>query len=132
MESQSEDLKEVIFLASAKKVLQTFPQDVKRDMGFVLYQVQQGKKPINAKPLKGFAGAGVLEIIEDYNSDTYRAVYTVKFPKVIYVLHCFQKKSKQGIKTPKQDIDLIKQRLKSAEGNYHQWLQQQKENTDDR
>lgn len=131
MENEQENLREVIFLVSAKKALQTFPQDVKRDIGFTLYQVQQGKKPTNAKPLKGFTGAGVLEIIEDYNSDTYRAVYTVKFPQVIYVLHCFQKKSKQGIKTPKQDIDLIKQRLKSAESNYHQWLQQQKEKKDD-
>jgi len=71
-----------------------------------------------AKPLKGFVGAGVLEIIENFFGNTYRAVYTVRFEKVVYVLHCFQKKSKHGIKTPQQDIDLIKQRLKVAEEDY--------------
>ncbi len=69
----------------------------------------------NAKPLKGFGGAGVLEIIDDHQGDTYRAVYTVKFDSAIYVLHAFQKKSKKGIKTPQEDIDLVKKRLKAAE-----------------
>jgi phage-related protein len=68
--------------------------------------------------LKGFGGAGVLEIIENFVGDTYRAVYTVSFKKVVYVLHCFQKKSKHGIKTPQQDIDLVKKRLKAAEEDY--------------
>lgn len=87
-------------------------------MGYVLFEVQKGGKPASAKPLKGFGGAGVLEIIENFSGGAYRAVYTVKFEKVVYVLHCFQKKSKHGIKTPKQDMDLIKQRLKAAEEDY--------------
>jgi len=84
-------------------------------MGYTLYLAQQGEKHGNAKPLKGFGGAKTLEIVEDHNTNTYRAVYTVKFEGVVYVLHCFQKKSKKGITTPKHDIDLIKQRLKDAE-----------------
>lgn len=71
-----------------------------------------------AKPLQGFGGAGVLEIIERHDGDTYRAVYTVKFRSVLYVLHCFQKKARHGIKTPQQDIELIKQRLRVAEQDY--------------
>jgi len=87
-------------------------------MGYALYQAQLGLKTASAKPLRGFGGAGVLEIIEDYQSDTYRTVYTVKFRDLIYVLHAFQKKSKKGIATPKPDIDLIKNRLKTAEQDY--------------
>ena len=83
--------------------------------GFALYLAQQGKKHQNAKPLKGFSGAGVLEVVEDCLGDTFRAVYTVKIAEVIYVLHCFQKKSKRGIETPKQEIDLIRDRLKMAQ-----------------
>ena len=79
------------------------------------------------KPLKGFGSAGVLEIIEDYDGDTYRAVYTVKFEQVLYILHCFQKKSKKGKATPKEDINLIKQRLKLAEISYQEWLKNQGE-----
>lgn len=84
-------------------------------MGFALYQAQQGEKHEDAKPLKGFSGAKTLEIVEDYKGDTYRAVYTVKLGGIVYVLHSFQKKSKKGVATPQQDIDLIKQRLKDAE-----------------
>lgn len=80
-----------------------------------LYHAQKGAKYESAKPLRGFGGAGVLEVVEDHKGDTYRAIYTVRFTERIYVLHMFQKKAKQGIKTPKQDIDLIKQRLKEAE-----------------
>jgi phage-related protein len=125
--ARNQPLKELIFVASAKKALQEFPLQIRRDIGFALYQVQQGKITRNSKPLQGFGGAGVLEIIEDYNGDTYRAVYTVKFEKVIYILHCFQKKSKKGKATPKQDIDLIKQRLKLAEISYQEWLKNQEE-----
>ena len=75
---------------------------------------KRGKKHSQAKPLKGFGGAGVLEVVEDHLGDTFRAVYTVKIAGVVYVLHCFQKKSKHGIETPKHDIDLIKDRLKIA------------------
>ena len=87
-------------------------------MGFALYRAQLGKKHPNAKPLKGFKGSGVLEIVENFDGDTYRAVYTVKFAERVYVLHTFQKKSKRGIATPKQDIDLIEARLKRARAHY--------------
>lgn len=84
-------------------------------MGFALYLAQTGEKHLATKPLKGFGGAGVLEVVEDHDGDTFRAVYTVKFASAVYVLHAFQKKSKSGIKTLQTDIDLIKQRLKLAE-----------------
>ena len=95
-------------------------------MGYALYQAQIGKKHPNAKPLKGFGGAGVLEIVADHVGDTFRAVYTVKFARAIYVLHTFQKKSKSGIKTPTEELELIKQRLKSAESDYKQLLREGK------
>jgi len=80
-----------------------------------LHLAQLGKRHAAAKPLKGFAGAGVLEVVEDYRSDTFRAVYSVQFVDAVYVIHCFQKKSKQGIRTPKKDIELIKTRLIALE-----------------
>ena len=79
---------------------------------------------MNAKPLKGFGGAGVLEIVEDNDGDTYRGVYTVKFAGVVYVLHAFQKKSTKGVSTPKHEIDLIKDRLKRAEEHYCDWCKE--------
>ena len=108
--------KPVFFIGSAREDLKQFPEDVKQDIGYALYEAQRGGKSTAAKPLKGFAGAGVLEIIENYSGDTYRAVYTVKFKDVVYVLHCFQKKSKKGMATPNQDIELIKRRLKDGRG----------------
>ena len=87
-------------------------------MGYALYQAQIGLKAPTSKPLRGFGGAGVLEIVEDYQTDTYRAVYTLKFGDLVYVLHAFQKKSKKGRATTKRDIDLIKKRLKAAEEHY--------------
>jgi phage-related protein len=110
-------MKRISFIGSSKKDIQAFPDDVKDDVGYALFQVQLGETPTCVKPLKGL-GSGVLEIIEDFRTDTYRAVYTVKFDEVIYVLHCFQKKSKQGSKTPPKDLDLIKQRLKAAEEDH--------------
>jgi phage-related protein len=94
-------------------------------MGFALYQAQKGGKPIAAKPLKGFGGAGVLEIVEDNRGSTFRGVYTVKFAGVVYVLDAFQKKSKKGAKTPKGTIDRIKKRLKVAEEHYEKWRLEQ-------
>ncbi len=111
-------LKRVDFIGPSKEDLKGFPDEVKQDIGYALFEAQRGQKPGCAKPLKGFGGAGVLEIVENFSGGTYRAVYTVRFQKVVYVLHCFQKKSKHGIKTPQQDIDLIKQRLKIAEEDY--------------
>ena len=112
------ELKKVDFIGSSLEDLREFPDEVKQDIGHALHKVQGGIKPAEGKPLKGFGGAGVLEIIDNYLGDTYRAVYTVRFKEVIYVLHCFQKKSKRGIKTPQHDIELIKQRLKLAEQLY--------------
>lgn len=87
-------------------------------MGYALYQAQLGLKAPSAKPLRGFGGAGVLEIVEDHHTDTYRAVYTVNFSELVYVLHAFQKKSKKGSVTPKSDIELIKRRLNAAQEDY--------------
>jgi phage-related protein len=120
--------KPVHWVASSRQDLRSFPHDVRRDIGFALSFAQRGGKHPSAKPLKGFKGAGVLEIVEDHQGDTYRAVYTVRFAKAVYVLHTFMKKSKSGIKTPKHEIDLIAKRLKAAEMDYNQWL---KENTDE-
>jgi phage-related protein len=108
-----------MFIGSSLKDLKQFPAEVRNRMGFALNQVQDGGEPIAAKALKGFGGRTVLELIDDFDSDTYRAVYTVRFAGVVYVLHAFQKKAKKGIATPKRDIDLIKQRLRDAELNYH-------------
>src|SRR5258708_903869 len=105
-------LKPVSWIGSSKKDFLEFPKDAIHDIGHELYIAQRSEKPSKAKPLKGFGGAGVLEIVENHDGDTYRAVYTVKFEDMVYVLHCFQKKSKSGIATPQQDIELIKQRLK--------------------
>lgn len=91
------------------------PDDVQQVFGFALYHAQIGLLHSNAKPLKGFGSAGVLEVVEDWRGDTYRAVYTVRFAGAIYVLHCFQKKSKHGIQAPKRELDLIRERLKEAE-----------------
>lgn len=110
--------KPLVFIGSSRRNLREFPEEVKEDIGYTLFQAQRGEKPAPAKPLKGFGGAGVLEIVEDFRGDTYRAVYTVKFKKTVYVLHCFQKKSKHGIGTPQKDVELIQRRLKAAEQDY--------------
>ena len=87
-------------------------------VGYALSQVQDGDEPISAKALKGFGGRAILELVDDFDSDTYRAVYTVRFAGVVYVLHAFQKKAKKGIATPRQDLDLVKSRLRDAELHY--------------
>ncbi len=92
-----------------------FSEEVKDVFGYALHLAQHGEKHLDARPLKGFGGAKTLEIVEDHQGDTYRAVYTVKFEGYVYVLHCFQKKSKKGIATPKPDMDKIRARLKYAE-----------------
>jgi phage-related protein len=105
------------WVASAKKDYQAFPAEVQNDMGYALGLAQFGGKHPNAKPWKG-EGAGIFEIVEDHRGDTYRAVYTVRFANVVYVLHAFQKKSKSGIKTPQEDVKLIAERLKRAQKDY--------------
>jgi len=111
-------LKPLDFIGSSREDVREFPDEVKQDIGYALFEAQRGQKPEAAKPLKGFGGAGVLEIIERFDGDTYRAVYTVQFREVVYVLHCFRKKSQSGIKTPQQDIELIRRRLRAAEEDY--------------
>src|ERR1044071_7931046 len=111
-------IKPVMWVGASYKDFRTFPEPVQDEMGYALYQAQIGGKHDNAKPLKGFGGAGVLEIVANHIGDTYRAVYTVKFATAIYVLHAFQKKSKSGIKTPAEELELIRQRLRTAETDY--------------
>ncbi len=94
------------------------PADVQDTMGYALYLAQIGSKYFNCKPLKGFGHAGVLEVVEDFHGNTYRAVYTLRFGDALYVLHCFQKKSTKNIKTPQADIALIKNRLMAAESHW--------------
>ncbi len=110
-------IKPLQWVGSSKKDLLAMPNDVLDVFGFALHLAQTGKKHDRAKPLKGFGGAGVLEVVEDYMGDTYRAVYTVKIADVVYVLHCFQKKSKSGIETPKHEMDLIRDRLRAAQAH---------------
>ena len=103
------------WIGSSHNDLMTLPVDVRRFFGYALSLAQAGDQHDAAKVLKGFGGAGVLEVIEDDVSGTYRAVYTVKFDVAVFVLHCFQKKSKRGIATPKEDMNIIRARLKVAE-----------------
>jgi len=111
-------LKPVEWIGSSRKDIRELPEEVQDVFGHALLFAQLGKKHDAAKPLKGFSGAGVLEIVEDHEGDTFRAVYTVRFSDAVYVLHVFQKKSKKGIATPKEEIDKIKSRLKIAEELY--------------
>ncbi len=91
------------------------PVDVRKFFGHALNFAQHGEQHDASKVLKGFGGGGVLEVVEDDNGGTYRAVYTVKFDEAVFVLHCFQKKSKKGISTPRKDVEIIHARLKVAE-----------------
>ncbi|WP_448725697.1 type II toxin-antitoxin system RelE/ParE family toxin [Pseudomonas farris] len=109
--------KSLLWVCSSKKDLKQMPSDVQDVFGYALDLAQSGAKHPDAKPLKGFGGAGVLEVVEDFDTNTHRAVYTVRFGSVIYVLHCFQKKSTTGIKTAQVDIDLIKKRLQAAQNH---------------
>jgi phage-related protein len=115
------------WVGSSKKDLDKMPEDVKDLFGFAIDLAQAGQKHSDAKPLKGFKSAGVLEVVENDEGGTYRAVYTVKLTDWVYVLHCFQKKSMKGIETPKADIELIRARLKQAEADHAAWLAQLKE-----
>lgn len=107
-------LRPVRWLASSRRDLRALPKSVRQKVGFALYFAQHGQKHESAKPLRTFGGAGVLEVVEDYDRGSYRAVYTVRFSEAVYVLHVFQKKDKRGIATPKRDLDLIRVRLQEA------------------
>ncbi len=108
-------MKPLHWIGKSRDDLLSFPRPVVRRIGYALQYAQSGAKHPSAKPLKGFGGAGVLEVIEDHDGNTYRAVYTVQFAEVVYVLHVFQKKAKHGIATPRGEIELIRARLKLAE-----------------
>jgi phage-related protein len=110
--------KPCLFVGPSRRELKAFPEDVKGSIGHALHLAQCGEEATYAKALKGFGGRGILELVEDFDGNTYRAVYTVRFVGVIYVLHAFQKKSKKGIATPKHTIELIKSRLQDAEADY--------------
>jgi len=119
--------KPIKWIGSAKRDLDAMPEDVKDVFGHAIDLAQAGGKHPDAKVMTGFGSAGVLEVIEDFRGDTYRVVYTVKLAGWIYVLHCFQKKSKTGIKTPREDIDLINTRLKAAKLDFEAWQSKQGE-----
>jgi phage-related protein len=110
--------KPTLWIGSSKDDLRAFPDEVRRVMGFAINDAQNGDEHPRAKALKGFGGRSVLEVIDDEDGNTYRAVYTVRFAEVVYVLHAFQKKSRKGIETPKRDIEIIRMRLKLAEAHY--------------
>jgi phage-related protein len=112
------DLKPVAWVGSSYKDFTAFPQAIQQEMGHALYLAQTGRMHVSAKPLKGFGDAGVVELVEHDRQGTYRAVYTVKFEGAVYVLHAFQKKSKTGIRTPREDIELVRRRLKIAEEDH--------------
>jgi phage-related protein len=113
----ADETKPLAWIASSQKDLRAFPEDVKDVMGFALHLAQAGGKHAAAKPLAGFGG-GVIEVVDDHDGDTYRAVYTVRFEGIVYVLHAFQKKAKRGIKTPQPDIELVRSRLSLAQADY--------------
>src|SRR5918995_3479590 len=118
--------KPVRWVASSKEDLSAFPNEVKTRVGGALWDAQIGLKSPAAKPLKGFGDAGVLEVIVDFDRNTFRTVFTVRFAKAVYVLHAFQKKSRRGIATPKSELDLIEQRLKRAKADYERWSRSEK------
>lgn len=129
MADETEPEKPLFWIGRAYDDLLACPPEVRKTFGFALGLAQQGGKFVDAKPLRGFGGAGVLEVVKDGQSDTVRCVYTVKFARAVYVLHTFQKKSKTGSKAPKQEIDLVRDRLKRANEHYRQWIEKQKKAT---
>jgi phage-related protein len=116
----AEAIKPVVWIGSSRSDLRAMPEEVRRNVGQALYTAQQGFTDPAAKPLKGFGGTRVMEIVERDRSGAYRAVYTAQFGDLVYVLHVFQKKSKRGTATPKQDIDLIRRRLAEAERDFRE------------
>jgi phage-related protein len=113
--------KPIRWVGSSKEDLSGFPNDVKRRMGLALFEAQMGGKASYAKPLKGYRGAGVLEVVDDLDGDTFRVVYTVRFAGAVYALHAFKRKSRRGIATPQSEIELIGTRLRRATEDYTEW-----------
>jgi phage-related protein len=114
--------KPVRWIGGSKEDLSDFPSEVRWRVGGAIWQAQLGSKAPYAKPLKGFGDAGVLEIVDDFaDGDAFRAVYTVRFARAVYVLHAFQKKSRRGVATPKNELSLVRQRLRQAIKDYEEW-----------
>ena len=108
-------LRPVIWVGTSRKDLRSFPEPVQDHVGYALYVAQCGGRHRDTKPLTGFGGAGVVEVVRDFRGDTFRAVYTLRYADAVYVLHAFQKKSKTGRTTPQRDIEMVRQRLREAE-----------------
>jgi phage-related protein len=124
MVSMMRSLRPLLWVASSKRDYLEFPARVQDTFGFELFLVQTGQHPASAKPLKGL-GTGIVELVEDFDGDTFRAVYTVRFRESVYVLHAFKKKSNRGSKTPQSDIELIKRRLRAAEQDHAERFKQE-------
>jgi phage-related protein len=116
--SKAKRLKNVHFVGSSRKDLRALPKGARAVFGYAILLAENGMKHPDAKPLTGFNGAGVLEVVEDLDGDAYRAVYTVKFGSTVYALHAFKKKSKVGAKTPPRDMEIIIKRCNDAEEHY--------------
>ena len=111
----TDQIKPLVWIGASRKDFSAFPEEAKSEMGYALFQAQQGFRHRKAKPLTGFGSAGVVEIVSDHRGDAFRTVYTVRFASAVYVLHAFQKKSKTGIATPQSEMNLVRQRLRDAE-----------------
>jgi phage-related protein len=118
-------VKTAYFLGQSLDIIRHFPKEVREEIGFAIENAQNGSKALNVVPLVGFGGASVLEIIANGSHGTYRAVYTVRFPEAIYLLHAFQKKSRRGIATPKSELALVRARLKVAQEHYEREYEKQ-------
>ena len=128
---QSDEPKPLVWIGSSLKDLRAMPRVVMGEIGHALYEAQRGLKYDSVKPLKGFGGGGVLEVVEARDGDAFRCVYTVRLAGRVYVLHAFQKKSKSGVATPKKEMDVVQQRLRLAEAEHARWLSEN-EQTDQR
>src|ERR1700730_16678792 len=117
--------KPIRWVGSSKEDVSAFPDDVKRRIG-LLFEPQMGRKANYAKPLKGYGSAGVLEVVDDFDGDTFRAVYTVRFAEAVYVLHAFHKKARRGIAKPRSEIELMRTRLRRAAEDYERWRESEK------
>lgn len=115
--------KPLAWVGSSRRDLRGFPEEVKDVVGFALRLAQRGEKSAIARPLRGFGGAAVLEILADHDGRAFRAAYAVRFRDVVYVLHAFEKKSRRGIRTPAKEIDAVRERLREAEARYRDWKQ---------
>ena len=120
-------IKPLMWVGSARRDLKLLPDPVRHDFGYALFLAQSGRSHSQAKSLRSFRSAGVMEVVGNWQGNTYRAVYTVRFEAAVFVLHVFQKKSKSGIATPKRDMDLVRARLKTAEELVKEWSGETKE-----